>query len=153
VSKQRLRVRLEFEIEEDPTDYDFDQHPETPQQFADEMLREFNDDQDRLRDYIEDARYASGPLKLSLTVTPVTPTPSGIQRITTKTGTVYSYDAANRCLTWKDSFGVPRTYTDVEMPFPPQIGRSLIYEGMCVNRSVRTTRQTSIITKIEDTPS
>lgn len=88
MSKHRLRVRLEFDIEEDPTDYDFDQHPETPQQFARLLLQEFTDDQDRLRDYIEDARYASGPLKLRLTVEPVSDPPK--LRITTKHGTVYT---------------------------------------------------------------
>jgi len=71
VSTHRLRVRLEFDIEEDPTDYDFDEHPETPQQFAPLLLQEFIDDQSRLADYIEDARYASDPLKLRLTVEPV----------------------------------------------------------------------------------
>lgn len=143
MSKHRLRVRLEFDIEEDPTDYDFDQHPETPQQFAAEMLREFTDDQDRLRDYIEDARYASDPFKLRLTVEPVPELPKLL--ITTKHGTVYTYDRQNKRVTWAD-----RMYQQVEVPFEPVIGRSFVYQGVCVNRSVRTVRQTSVVIRIED---
>lgn len=144
MSKHRLRVRLEFDFEEDPTDYDFDQHPETPQQFAAEMLREFTDDESMLRDYIEDARYASDPFKLRLTVEPVPELPKLL--ITTRDGTVFTYDRQNKIVTWAD-----RTYTEVHVPFAPVIGRSFVYQGRDGRLGVITTRQSSdIVIRIED---